>query len=509
MTTSTHTITKALTWLAGVTAAIVVAWTTYPAAAPERSVEAAEAAPQTSSARPPNFVVILTDDQGYGDLGSYGHPTIRTPNIDQLAAEGQRWTSFYAAPVCTPSRAQLLTGRLAIRLGLAGGVLHPPSTGGLQPDEITIPEVLASRGYVSGMVGKWHLGHQPQYLPTRQGFSSYFGIPYSNDMDMIPADQVPGGRFGGYMNAKVEYFQVPLMRGEEVVERPAEQTTITRRYTDEAIAFIRQNREQPFFLYVAHNLPHMPLFASEEFRGRSQRGLYGDTVEEIDHNVGRLVATLRELGLDRNTVVVFMSDNGHWAPYREQGGSAGLLRGAKGSNWEGGVRVPAIFWGPGIIKPAVTMGVGSQLDLLPTLAALAGAAVPADRPLDGVDLSPTLREGAPSPRDTVFYYGSQLVGVRKGPYKLLLQPPPAPGQGGRGGAAGQAATPPVPQLYNLDEDPSEQFDLAADRPEIVAELTRIADEHRKAVVPGTDQLSAGRGAGAGGRQGGGRQGGGT
>jgi arylsulfatase A len=304
MTTSTHTITKALTWLAGVTAAIVVAWTTYPAAAPERSVEAAEAAPQTSSARPPNFVVILTDDQGYGDLGSYGHPTIRTPNIDQLAAEGQRWTSFYAAPVCTPSRAQLLTGRLAIRLGLAGGVLHPPSTGGLQPDEITIPEVLASRGYVSGMVGKWHLGHQPQYLPTRQGFSSYFGIPYSNDMDMIPADQVPGGRFGGYMNAKVEYFQVPLMRGEEVVERPAEQTTITRRYTDEAIAFIRQNREQPFFLYVAHNLPHMPLFASEEFRGRSQRGLYGDTVEEIDHNVGRLVATLRELGLDRNTVVV-------------------------------------------------------------------------------------------------------------------------------------------------------------------------------------------------------------
>jgi arylsulfatase A len=459
---------------------------------------AAEVVAQTP-ARPPNFLVIFTDDQGYGDLGSYGHPTIRTPNLDRLAAEGQRWTSFYAAPVCTPSRAQLLTGRLAVRTGLSGGVLHPPSTGGLQPEEVTIPEVLASRGYVSGMVGKWHLGHQPQYLPTRQGFSSYFGIPYSNDMDMIPADQVPGGRFGGYMNARTEYFNVPLMRDDRVIERPANQTTITKRFTDEAITFMRANRARPFFMYVAHNMPHMPLFVSDEFQGRSQRGLYGDVIEEIDANVGRLLDALRELQLDRNTVVVFLSDNGPWLPYREQAGSAGLLRGAKGSNWEGGVRVPAIFWGPGIVKPGVTMGIGSELDLLQTFASMAGGSVPADRPLDGYDLSRTLREGAASPRDTVYYYGATLVAIRKGSYKLHLQPPGQPGS--RGGAAQGASAPPAVQLYNLDTDPSEQFDLATDQPKMVVELTRLAEAHVKSVVSGPNQLGRGTGAGRQGRGG--------
>jgi arylsulfatase A-like enzyme len=473
-------------------------------------MRAADQAGQTPAGTPLNFIVILTDDQGYGDLGSYGHPTIRTPHLDQMAAEGQRWTSFYAAPVCTPSRAQLLTGRLAFRTGLSGGVLHPPSTGGLQPSEITIPEVLKPRGYATAMMGKWHLGHQPQYLPTRQGFDSYFGIPYSNDMDMIPADQVPGGRFGGYMDAKVEYFQVPLMRSEDIIERPADQTTITRRYTDEAIEFLRANRNRPFFLYVAHNMPHMPLFRSEEFENTSQRGLYGDVIEEIDANVGRLMETLRELQLDRNTLVVFLSDNGPWSPYREQAGSAGLLRGAKGSNWEGGVRVPAIFWGPNIVKPGVTMGLGSELDLLQTFASLAGVPAPADRPLDGYDLSRTLREGAPSPRDRAFYYSSQLVAVRKGPFKLHLQPPQ---QGGRGAAAAPGATtvpaPPAMQLYNLDVDPSEQFDLAEERPELVAELKAVAEEQVRTVAPGADQLSAGRGGrGGAGRQGGGaRQGG--
>ena len=389
-----------------------------------------------------------------------------------------------------------MTGRLAIRTGLTGGVLHPPGTGGLQPGELTIPEVLAGAGYISGMAGKWHLGHQPAFLPTRQGFSSYFGIPYSNDMDMIAADQVPGGRFGGYMDAKVEYFQVPLMRDEEIVERPADQTTITRRYTDEAIEFIRTNRERPFFMYLAHNMPHMPLFTSDEFTDRSQRGLYGDVIEEIDANVGRIVDTLHELGLDRNTVVVFLSDNGHWAPYREQAGSAGLLRGAKGSTWEGGMRVPAIFWGPGIVEPGVVMGLGSELDLLPTLASLAGVAAPSDRPIDGYDLSPTLLEGAPSPRDTVFYYGAELVAVRKGSYKLHLR---VPQQG-----AGQSVAPdgPTIALYNLDEDPSEQFDLSADLPDVVAELRAVADAHRTSVVPGLDQLRLGmpaRGGGPGGR----------
>jgi arylsulfatase A-like enzyme len=466
-------------------------------------------AQRTPATRPPNIVVILTDDQGYGDLGSYGHPTIRTPNIDRLATEGQRWTSFYGAPVCTPSRAQLLTGRLAVRTGLASGVLFPDSQGGLQPDEVTIPEVLKLRGYATMAIGKWHLGVLPQYLPTSQGFDSYFGIPYSNDMDMVADGDVPGGRFGGYMNPKTEYFRVPLMRNEKIVERPADQTTITRRYTDEAISFIKANRMRPFFLYLAHNMPHMPLFRSKEFEGRSQRGKYGDVIEELDFNVGRVIQTLRDLQLDRNTLVVFTSDNGPWSPYLEQGGSAGLLRGAKASTWEGGMREPAIFWWPGTIKPAVVTGIGSELDLLQTFAALSDATPPSDRPLDGYDLSPTLKGGTPSPRHTIFYYASNggypapLVAVRQGPYKLHLQVPQQ-GQRGAGAAAQGSATAPQGsataakvELYNLDEDPSEKFDLAESRADKVSELRRIAEEHQKNVTPGPNQLGRGQGRGRG------------
>lgn len=443
---------------------------------------------------PPNVIIIFTDDQGYGDLGSYGHPTIRTPVLDEMAREGQRWTSFYAAPVCTPSRGQLLTGRLAIRTGTAGGVFHPPSTGGLQPSEVTIAEVLKERGYVTGMVGKWHLGHRPEYLPTRQGFDFYFGVPYSNDMDFTFPDEVGGDWLSAFMNPAVEYWNVPLMRGEEIIERPADQTTLTRRYTDQAVSFIRDHQDESFFLYLAHNMPHMPLFRSTDFEGRSERGRYGDVIEEIDFNIGRILDTLRELELDENTLVVFLSDNGPWLPYREQGGSAGTLRGGKGSNWEGGVRVPAIFWGPGIVEPAVVTGMGSELDLLPTIASLAGATPPSDRPLDGVDLSESLREAAPSPRDHVYFYSSNLVAVRRGPWKLILQPPTFDSSGGVGaGSVGEGAGPNPPDvlLYNLDEDPSEKFDVAAARPDVVADLTAFAQAHMANVEPGEDQLAAG------------------
>jgi arylsulfatase A len=434
--------------------------------------------------RPPNFIIILADDQGYGDLGSYGHPTIRTPNIDRMAAEGQRWTSFYAAPVCTPSRAQLMTGRLAVRTGLAGGVLFPDSTGGLQPGEITVAEVLKTRGYATAAVGKWHLGVLPEYLPMRQGFDSYYGIPYSNDMDQtgegLPADE----RFRRYMDAKIEYFNVPLMRDGAIIERPAQQTTITKRYTDEGIAFIKAHRSQPFFLYLAHNMPHMPLFRSKEFEHGSQRGLYGDAVEEIDWNVGRILATLRELKLEENTLVLYMSDNGPWAPYLEQGGSAGLLRGAKGSTWEGGVRVPAIFWWPGTIKSSVTTGIGSELDILQTFASLASVQLLSDRVLDGYDLSQTLRGKAPSPRHTLFYYANSgsgiLSAVRRDGFKAFFVVP-------SDGAA--AATPAPPQLYNLDQDPSEKFDLAGKHPELIAELRRVADEHHKTVAAVKNQIA--------------------
>jgi arylsulfatase A len=435
--------------------------------------------------RPPNFIIILADDQGYGDLGSYGHPTLRTPNLDRMAAEGQRWTSFYAAPVCTPSRAQLMTGRLAVRTGLAGGVLFPDSTGGLQPDEITIADVLKARGYATAAVGKWHLGVLPEYLPMNQGFDSYFGIPYSNDMDQTGANLSADERFRRYMDAKIEYFNVPLMRNGTIIERPAEQTTITKRYTDEGIQFIKAHRNQPFFLYLAHNLPHMPLFRSKEFEHHSQRGLYGDAIEEIDWNVGRILSTLRELKLEDNTLVLYTSDNGPWAPYLEQGGSAGLLRGAKASTWEGGMRVPAIFWWPGTIRSSVSTGLGSELDILQTFASLAGAPVPTDRVLDGYDLSPTLKGNGPSPRHSLFYYASTGAGVlsavRRDSFKAHFVVPATDGAASAG--------PVNPQLYNLDEDPSEKFDLAAKRPDLLTELRALADEHAKTVVTVKNQIA--------------------
>ena len=436
--------------------------------------------------RPLNFIIILADDQGYGDLGSYGHPTMRTPNLDRMALEGQRWTSFYAAPVCTPSRAQLMTGRLAVRTGLAGGVLFPDSTGGLQPEEITVAEVLKGRGYATAAVGKWHLGVLPEYLPMKQGFDSYLGIPYSNDMDQTGGDLPADERFRRYMDARIEYFNVPLMRDGTIIERPAQQTTITKRYTDESIAFIRAHRDRPFFLYLAHNFPHMPLFRSKEFENHSQRGLYGDAVEEIDWNVGRIVSTLRELKLDDHTLVLYTSDNGPWAPYLEQGGSAGLLRGAKASTWEGGMRVPAIFWGPGTVKPGVITGIGSELDILQTFASLAGAPPPSDRVLDGYDLSATLKRGDPSPRHTLFYYASTgsgvLSAVRHDALKAFFVVPTTDSST----AAAPAST---PQLFNLDQDPSEKFDLAAKRPELVGEFRKLADEHSKTVAAVKNQIA--------------------
>ncbi len=294
--------------------------------------------------RPPNFVVIFADDLGYGDLGVYGHPTISTPNLDRMAAEGMRFTQFYvAASVCTPSRAGLITGRLPVRSGMASSksrVLFPDSTGGLPDSEITIAELLKRKNYATAAVGKWHLGHLPQYLPTQHGFDSYFGIPYSNDMDKVqPAP--PRHELWGEAS-KSEYFNVPLVRNEDEIERPAYQPTLTKRYTEEALAFIRKNREKPFFLYMPHTMVHVPLFRSEEFKGVSRRGLYGDAVEEIDWSVGRILDTLHELNLDENTLVVFTSDNGPWLTFDEQGGSAGLLRMGKGSTWEGGMREPGI-----------------------------------------------------------------------------------------------------------------------------------------------------------------------
>ncbi|NLH17373.1 MAG: sulfatase [Phycisphaerae bacterium] len=445
------------------------------------SCQSSMASKTSGSRRKPNFVIIYADDLGYGDLGCYGHPTIRTPNLDRMAAEGAKLTEFYsAAPVCTPSRAALMTGRLPIRSGMFGkrGVLFPDSGGGLPPEEITIARLLRQQGYSTACVGKWHLGHLPQFLPTSHGFDSYFGIPYSNDMD-----KVAGTDRNAVTHPKIEYFNVPLMRDTEIIERPADQNTITRRYTQQAVDFIRRSKDKPFFLYLAHNMPHVPLFASESFRGKSPRGIYGDVVEEIDWSVGQVLDTLRKEGLADNTLVMFSSDNGPWLTFNEQGGSAGLLRDGKGSTWDGGMREPGLFWWPGTIPAAmVADGLASTLDILPTFAELAGAEIPQDRILDGVSIASFLRGKADSPRDTMFFYaGSQLRAVRKGPWKMhLVTKTEYTGQ------KLQEHNPPL--LFHLEQDPSEKYNVAEQHPEVIEQLTQVVEAHRAGVVSVPAQL---------------------
>ncbi len=433
----------------------------------------------------PNIVIIFCDDLGYGDLGTFGHPTIRTPNLDQMAEEGQKWTNFYVgASVCTPSRAALITGRLPIRNGMCGNrrVLFPNSVGGIQDGEITIAEVLKARGYSTACVGKWHLGHLPEYLPTNHGFDSYFGIPYSNDMDGVkPANRRDWKH--AMREPEYQFWNVPLMRNKEIIERPAVQTTITKRYTEESIKFIRKNRDQPFFLYLAHNLPHVPLFTSEDFHDVSLRGLYGDVIEEIDWSVGQILETLRTEGLAENTMVVFTSDNGPWLVYDQHGGSAGLLRDGKGTTWEGGMREPTIFWWPGRIQPGVVTDMGSTMDLFPTVCKLTGADFPTDRIMDGVDLSRTLFDEEASPRQTMFYYRrTELYAVRKGLYKAHFITEPVY-------IKGHTPTYHVPPLlFHLGEDPSEKYNIAEDHPDVIADIMQEVERHQAELVIPESQL---------------------
>jgi arylsulfatase A len=424
-----------------------------------------------------NFIIIFTDDQGYGDVGCYGHPTIKTPNLDRMAVEGQRWTAFYtAANVCTPSRAGLLTGRLPIRSGMCSDyrrVLFPDSDGGLPQSENTIAKLLKGAGYRTAAIGKWHLGHLPQYLPTSHGFDSYFGIPYSNDMDRVDTAIPPRQMI---MNAKKEYFNVPLMRNEEIIERPADQNTITKRYTEEAVKFIAENKKKPFFLYLAHSLPHVPLFASKDFLGTSERGLYGDVIEEIDWSVGQILKTLKKEKLHKKTVVIFTSDNGPWVLYDEHGGSSGLLYGAKGTGYEGGQRVPAIFWGPGSVKPGVVSRMGSTLDLLPTIANMAGVSIPADRPYDGYDLTPVLAGHDDDPRKEMFYYhGTRIFAARKGDFKLYFY------ENNPDGYPERMRKLDTLRLFNLEHDPSEEFELSEQHPEAILEIQAMVERHRTTV----------------------------
>jgi len=426
-----------------------------------------------SAGQPPNVVILFADDLGYGDLGCYGHPTIRTPALDRMAAEGMRFTQFYVAEcVCTPSRAALLTGRLPVRTGMchdARRVLFPDSAGGLSDDEITIAKALKAKGYATACIGKWHLGHLPQYLPVRRGFDEYFGIPYSNDM------RTPGSKT----------LDPPLLRGEEIVEQPAVQGTLTRRYTDEAIRFIGRNKARPFFVYLPYTFPHVPLFTNPEWKGRSARGLYGDVVEEIDESAGRILDAIRGLGLAERTLVFFSSDNGPWLIMKENGGSAGLLREGKGSTWEGGMRVPGIAWWPGRIRAGIVSGaVSSTLDLLPTILAIAGIGAPADRVLDGKDISGVLfGDGRGEDRVIHYYRGSRLMALRKGPWKAHFMT-----RSGYGGDAPEEHDPPL--LFHLERDPSERFDVAKAHPDIIADLAAEAARHRASFTPAPSRLEA-------------------
>jgi arylsulfatase A len=433
--------------------------------------------------RRPNIVVIFADDLGYGDIGAFGAPNIRTPRLDAMAGEGQKWTSFYVQPVCSPSRAALLTGRLPVRNGMFGTpsgtapkVVRDNAAEGLPLDEVTVAELLKSAGYQTGMVGKWHLGQLPQFLPMRQGFDSWFGVPYSHDMRMtVPRDNAY--QTGAYYTPKPEYWDVPLMQDERVIERPVDHRTLTRRYTDKAVEFIAGNKGRPFFLYLAHSLPHIPLARSDAFVGRSAGGMYGDVIEELDWSVGQVLDALRAAGVERNTLVLFTSDNGPWLPFRDHGGSAGLLKQGKGTTWEGGVRTPAIFWWPGTVRPGVVTGMGSGLDLLATAASLAGTALPADRRLDSVDLTPALTGAGPSPRQELFYYwDTELRAVRKGNFKAHFVT-----SGAYDDPEPRVAHDP-PLLFDLSVDPAERFNIAAQQPGLVADLIRAANAHRESVV---------------------------
>jgi arylsulfatase A-like enzyme len=436
-------------------------------------------------AEKPNIVIIFADDLGYGDLGCYGHPTIRTPNLDRMAAEGVKFTSFYsAAEVCTPSRAALLTGRLPIRSGMCSNtrrVLFPDSAGGLPASEVSLATALKKQRYATACIGKWHLGHLPEFTAMKHGFDLFFGTPYVNDMDRVP-DKGPKGR-AAFFEPKIEYWNLPLMRGEKIIERPADQHTLTKRYTEEAVKFIKEQKGKPFFLYLTPNMPHVPLFASKDFAGKSARGIYGDTVEELDWGVGEVLKTLREAKIDKNTLVVFSSDNGPWLQFGEHGGSAGLLRDGKGSTFEGGMRVPGIAWWPGTVPAGVTtQEMASAMDLYVTAIKLAGGEVPADRPIDGYDITPLLTGKGKSPRDTMFFYrGTKLFAVRHGPWKAHFITQAAYGKD----APVEHDPPP---LYHLGRDPGEKTDVAKDNQEVVEKLKAVATKHREGLKPGEPQL---------------------
>lgn len=441
--------------------------------------------PNLLGADQPNFVVLFCDDLGYGDLGVQGHPTIRTPHLDTMAAEGLRFTEFYsAAAVCSPSRASLLTGRYPTEHGTINIYWHGLDTG-MDLDELTVTQLLRDHGYATACIGKWHLGHDPQFLPERRGFESYYGVPYSNDMQIDP--EMPFANdatfLDGWSLEKVRELSfdgpkkpkgglVPLMQGNKVIEFPTDQSLLTARYTERAKDFITANKSRPFFLYLPYTMPHVPLYASSQFEGTSLSGKYGDVVEELDDSVGQILTTLKKLDLDEDTLVIFTSDNGPWLTTRWNGGSQGLLRGGKFTTWEGGMRVPGIAWWPGSVDPGVTSGMATTMDVFTTMLTLAGVAVPKDRTIDGLDLREVLLNAGESPREEMRYYRKDVLqAYRWREWKIHFRVQPE-----KGGKPGEWLDSPL--LFNLARDPGEVHDVSERFPDIVRNLTERAKPFR-------------------------------
>jgi arylsulfatase A-like enzyme len=436
------------------------------------------AATATQADQPPNFVVVFADDLGYGDLGCFGSPDIRTPRLDAMAKQGMKYTSFYAQPICGPSRAALMTGCYPLRVAERGNIkqVHPI----LHSDEITVAEVLKTKGYATACFGKWDLAKHAQsgffmdLFPTRQGFDYFFGTPTSND---------------GVAN---------LYRNEELIEPKSDMATLTKRYTDEAIEFMKKHKDEPFFVYIPHTMPHTRLDASAQFKGKSPRGLYGDVVQEIDFNAGRILDAIEEMGLQKNTYVLFTSDNGPWLIKNkdladgclptDHGGSAGPLRSGKVSTFEGGVRVPTILWGPGRVPAGTTCDkIASTLDILPTCAALAGAETPSDRVIDGEDIHHLFHgefDKANSEKAFFYYLRVHLQAVRQGKWKLHLvrdeQPVgAAPFADNRHIAPADRVGFAGPFLVDLENDVGETTNVAERHPEVVARLLALAEAMRE------------------------------
>lgn len=408
----------------------------------------AAAAATSPATKATNVIILFVDDMGYADIEPFGNKTLRTPHLQRFAQEGMRFTNFYATPVCSMSRASLLTGCYSARISMPG-VLFPSNRIGLHPDEITFAEVAKSRGYATMLIGKWHLGHLPEFLPTHQGFDQYFGLPYSNDMKQ----------------SRNGYPPLPLYRNTQVIESEPDQSQLTRRYTEEAIKFLEAKQAEPFLLYLPYTMIHAPVAASERFKGKSAEGIVGDSIEEIDWSVGQIMETLRRLKIDEQTLVIFTSDNG---PDRRP---APPFSGSKGTNLEGGVREPCLMRWPGHIPAGTTCDkIAGNIDVLPTLTKVFGAELPKDRAIDGRDLSALLADpNAPAGRDTHLYFnaGQKLEAIRQGKWKLFLVNP---------AKRKDEPTREIPALYDVTTDQAELTNVAVQNPTVVARLTAEAKE---------------------------------